>query len=143
MVKGILERKYKLKAVKDDTCFRANLRFSYMTMDDFIRTLEDALGYRLPYEIESKYIMGYDMTVGELINNVERHAKIQVMPPLQPTAGLYRVAGGKAICCLTDEKCRNISKTEVVQNANKLENLCAIHDCVIECNFKRLTQYTK
>ena len=142
MVKGILERKYKLKAVKDDTYFRDNLRFSYITMDDFVRTLEDALGYRLPYEIESRYIMGYDMTVGELINNVERYAKTQVMP-LQPTAGLYRVAGGKAICCLTDKKCRNISKTEVVQNANKLENLCAIHGCVIECNFKRLTQYTK
>ncbi len=135
-VKDILAREYNLKSVEDNMLFGDGIGFADTDMSEFIMILEEELGYGLPRDIAAGFSSDSKMTVGDLVKKVEDDARTH------PVAGLYRVVDGNAICYLSDKKCSNISKEEVVQN-KALKNLCKQHKCVLECNFQRLRQIIK
>ena len=145
-IKEILERDFDIKNVSSKEKLAKNLTMDALDMAELIYILEKELNISLPDSIAKNYDLGSEMTVADLVRQVEQCVvtkKAQESGGLMPVAGLYAIFANKPYCCITGKPCNQLTVGAVKQNVNRKYNLCHRRGCIIERNFQRLAQKTK
>ena len=150
-VRAILKKKYGLMRVSDDMLLLQDIGMEPVEVLEILRDIEESVGVRMPSgDLWASMEWGRnDMSVAQLIAFVEDYAPVNMVAPpkipqtMGPVAGLYAITRkGVPICCVTGKKCDKLSKAQVKDNSQSV-NLCKVHRCAIEQNFRNLAQKVK
>ncbi len=159
-VRGNVSRILTDKFALDPKHYANNVLALCLDSIDFVElywALEHDLKINIPDDSRAK--ISYSMTVAELINYVEgmvsgnSYMSVQQskskpindseLAKQQGVTDLYTITdNGTVKCRLTELPCTIIT-ADAIKNNTKMANLCCVHQCIIDKNFRTLSQKTK